>query len=178
MGFDVGAVLANLFLSYFATKAFGESEYAEWLLTQIEVVQETFSSAFITEWNNSLQSSSPSSVNEIYSKDIYFDLELLQSAQQRFLRGVWRDTLGYTAVKMIRRIVGIAHVEDLESIQDKDVRAISEKLALLFARSLLLSSYNDCIGKEGLFSTVQQVVHNLARPLYSSMPPDKWPGTI
>lgn len=38
----------------------------------------------------------------------------------------------------IRRIVGIAHVEDLESIKDTDVRSSCEKVSLLFARRLVV----------------------------------------
>ena len=38
----------------------------------------------------------------------------------------------------IRRIVGIAHVEDLESIKDADVRSSCEKVSLLFARRLVV----------------------------------------
>jgi len=38
---------------------------------------------------------------------------------------------------MIRRIFGIAHVEDLEMIKDPDVRACCEKIALSFAKKLI-----------------------------------------
>jgi 5-methylthioribose kinase len=36
---------------------------------------------------------------------------------------VKKDTLGFMGCEMIRRVVGIAHVEDLESIADATVRA-------------------------------------------------------
>ena len=41
---------------------------------------------------------------------------------------------------MIRRIVGIAHVEDLDSIPDADVRANCERKALRFGRELLVNA--------------------------------------
>jgi len=41
-------------------------------------------------------------------------------------------------MKMIRRILGLAHVEDLESIADPDRRAASERRALALARELVL----------------------------------------
>ena len=50
---------------------------------------------------------------------------------------------------MIRRIIGIAHVEDLESIQDADRRADCERLALKIARELVVNGSN--------FPTIQQV---------------------
>ncbi len=39
---------------------------------------------------------------------------------------------------MIRRILGIAHVEDLESIPDTLVRSKCEKLALIMGRELII----------------------------------------
>ncbi len=43
---------------------------------------------------------------------------------------------------MIRRILGIAHVEDLESIKDTVLRAKCERNALVFARELLVNTNN------------------------------------
>jgi 5-methylthioribose kinase len=42
--------------------------------------------------------------------------------------------LGFAGAKIIRRIIGIAHVEDFESIQDQDVKATCELRALTIAR--------------------------------------------
>ena len=52
--------------------------------------------------------------------------------------GLWRDTIGFAGMKMIRRIVGIAHVADLEDISDTNVRATCEKRAVLLAREMVL----------------------------------------
>ena len=35
------------------------------------------------------------------------------------------DTLGFAGCKMVRRIVGIAHVEDMDSIADADLRLVT-----------------------------------------------------
>ena len=43
------------------------------------------------------------------------------------------NTLGFAGAKMIRRILGLAHVEDLESIEDTDIRAACETRALNLA---------------------------------------------
>ena len=45
--------------------------------------------------------------------------------------------LGYAACKMIRRILGFAHVIDFERIPDADVRSHCEAGALAMARLLL-----------------------------------------
>ena len=54
-----------------------------------------------------------------------------------YLLRVWQDSLGFAGCKMIRRIVGIAHVEDLDSIEDPAVRASCEENALACARSMI-----------------------------------------
>jgi 5-methylthioribose kinase len=48
---------------------------------------------------------------------------------------------------MIRRIVGIAHVADLDSISDAAARAGCERRALRFGRSLLVTpgQYSDVV---------------------------------
>ena len=57
-----------------------------------------------------------------------------------FMDKLFRDSLGFAGCKMIRRILGLAHVEDMESIADARVRAGCELLALGFARNLVLNA--------------------------------------
>lgn len=42
---------------------------------------------------------------------------------------------------MVRRLVGIAHVADMNTIEDPDVRAGCERRALHFGRSLLVQPH-------------------------------------
>ena len=58
-------------------------------------------------------------------------------AQSLFISSLLRDTLGFAGMKMLRRIVGIAHVEDLESIEDLNVRASCERHGLEIAKALI-----------------------------------------
>nr|POE57268.1 methylthioribose kinase [Quercus suber] len=53
------------------------------------------------------------------------------------MEDLFHDTLGFGAAKMIRRIVGVAHVEDFESITDASRRADCECQALEVAKLLL-----------------------------------------
>jgi 5-methylthioribose kinase len=48
-----------------------------------------------------------------------------------------QDSIGFTGAKMARRILGLAHVEDMESIKNTDVRARCERRALILARQLM-----------------------------------------
>jgi 5-methylthioribose kinase len=56
----------------------------------------------------------------------------------RFMRTLFEDSLAFGGLKMIRRILGLAHTEDLESIADPDRRAICERKALQIGRALVL----------------------------------------
>lgn len=45
-----------------------------------------------------------------------------QAAQLEFMAQLWRDSVGFMGAVMIRRIVGIAHVAEMKTIADPDVR--------------------------------------------------------
>lgn len=169
IGFDVGAILSNLFLSYFSKSAGGDAGYSEWILAQVTLLHNTFVHTFQALWTAA--TASPDFVGEVYKKEIYQG-ELLQQAQTAFLAAVWRDTVGFTGMKMIRRIVGIAHVEDLKSIEDDATRALCEKRALLFARQLVLASHANTVPTT--LATIPAVL-DLARSIYSAIPSAEWP---
>jgi 5-methylthioribose kinase len=61
----------------------------------------------------------------------------LQAARNAFLDSLFADMLGFGACKMIRRILGFAHVIDFDSIQNAALRAKCESGALAMARLLL-----------------------------------------
>jgi 5-methylthioribose kinase len=73
-----------------------------------------------------------------------FDDESSQAAleieRQRYLRQLFCDTVGFAGVKMIRRILGLAHVEDLESIKDPETRSSCERNALRLGRELVVNT--------------------------------------
>jgi 5-methylthioribose kinase len=48
--------------------------------------------------------------------------------------------LGFVGVKMIRRILGLAHVAELEAILDPDLRARCERKALRIGRLLVVNA--------------------------------------
>ena len=54
------------------------------------------------------------------------------------MRRLFVDALGFAGCKMTRRILGLAHVEDLEGIANPDLRAECEKRALKLARTLMV----------------------------------------
>ncbi|KAF4382372.1 hypothetical protein G4B88_011324 [Cannabis sativa] len=137
MGFDIGAFLGNLILAYFAQDghAVGENDrknYKEWILKTIEDTWNLFRKKFTALWDKHKDGS-----GEAYLPAIYNNPELQLLVQKKYFEDLLHDTVGFGSAKMIRRIVGVAHVEDLESIADPSKRATCEKRALYLAKMLL-----------------------------------------
>lgn len=185
MGFDLGAMLANLFLSYFS-KAHDQSadslDYSEWLLQQIVIVYETFESTFLDLWN--LAVASEQYAGELFHGAVYKNnSELLESAQAEYMATLWRDALGFAGLKMIRRVVGIAHVEDMDSITNADDRAKCEKKALIFGRTLVMMSFHGSGHDQGrglaqqqhLVMDIKDATNVLARRVFNEPVPEEWP---
>jgi len=140
MGFDIGAILANFFMAAFAQEGLETSKgeraaQAAWILEQIEVIWNTFSAEFTALWNQR------SSTGELFNARIATP-ELQAEALANVLKGIEQDALGYAGCKIIRRIVGLAHVEDFEAIADTTRRASAERKAIAFARRLILERSN------------------------------------
>ncbi|XP_034677996.1 methylthioribose kinase-like [Vitis riparia] len=137
MGFDIGAFLGNLILAYFAQDGHADQvndrkTYKKWILKTIEQTWNLFHKKFTALWNEHKNGS-----GEAYLPEIYNNPELQLLTQKKYLQDLLHDTLGFGAAKMIRRIVGVAHIEDFESIVDASKRANCERQALVFAKMLL-----------------------------------------
>ena len=139
MGFDVGAVLGNLLLAYFSQDghATGESpreDYQEWILETTERVWTGFAEKFLALWQKE-------PTGDAYPKALFADApEVMEGERARYIDRLYVDSLGFAAAKMIRRILGLAHVIDLEKIADPDRRAVCETRALRLARELMVNT--------------------------------------
>jgi 5-methylthioribose kinase len=139
MGFDIGAYIGNVFLSIFSQPAHRETEdeleeYVDWLMNHIDEVWTMFRTKFIELWDEYPTGDCYGAIDE----DDPFAACEHSAMQRRYMQRLFQDTLGFAAVKMIRRILGLAHVEDFESIEDLELRSQLEEQALFFARELLL----------------------------------------
>jgi 5-methylthioribose kinase len=137
MGFDIGAFIGNLILAFFAQdgqadQANDRKAYKEWILRTIEDTWNLFDKKFTELWVENKDGP-----GDAYLPEIYNNPDIQQLAQEKYLKDLFHDTLGFGAAKMIRRIVGVAHVEDFESIKDAEKRATCERQALELAKTLL-----------------------------------------
>jgi 5-methylthioribose kinase len=144
MGFDIGALIANLYLNYFSHAHSSSTEsvnYSQWLLQTIDDLWYKFESKFLSLWLEYEQSAS----NSFMGKDLTGDSH--QYFRVSFLQQVLSDTLGFAACEMIRRILGVAKVADFMQFEDQKTRAKLETQALKMATTMLINrqSYTNIV---------------------------------
>jgi 5-methylthioribose kinase len=156
MGFDIGAFIGNLILAYFsqdghANEQNDRKEYKEWTLKTITDTWNLFDKKFRSLWDE--HKNGP---GEAYLSNIYNSSEIHQLVKDKFMTDLFHDSLGFGSAKMIRRIVGVAHVEDFESIADAAKRAECERRALNLAK-ILLKERRKFNSISQVISAIQQV---------------------
>ena len=141
MGFDVGAVIANLLMAYFASdghaRARGERHAFEaWVLQTVEDVWTQFARKFLDLWRSEAR-------GDVYPATLFegtAGAARLESERQAYMDRLFQDTIGFAAAKTIRRILGLAHNIDFELIEEPKRRAISEARSLHLARTMMLDA--------------------------------------
>ncbi|WDV47973.1 S-methyl-5-thioribose kinase [Clostridiaceae bacterium M8S5] len=128
IGYDVGNIVANLLLAWghgYATIEDSKEKYdfLSWLeqcVTDIiDIFKEKFNKKYKTE------------VTDLLAKTDGFD--------EYYLDSILSDTAGTAGLEIIRRIVGIAKVEDITSIQDEHKRAEVEKILIRVGKEFILN---------------------------------------
>lgn len=137
MGFDVGTLLGNLFLAFFAQPGLPAGRvdrvaYGESILDLAATVWASFTAEFSALWRSER-------TGLLGGRELFEDqgdprgAELALKAR---LAEVWVDTLGFAGIEMHRRILGLAHAAELEAVADEAVRAACERRALAAGRAL------------------------------------------
>lgn len=127
MGFDIGALLANLALSYcsqeyHAADPKARADYQQWLIDTMRSTWIIFEAEFRRLW--------------AAQGNAQWDTELFKD---KYIRRLLQDTAGFGGAKMMRRILGLAHVYDLESIPDPEARAVCESMALNIGQAWIMN---------------------------------------
>ncbi len=139
MGFDIGAVIANLLINYFsqdghATPDDPREDYQAWVLETVEDFWNGFRGKFLDLWRQN-------GIGDGYPAALFADdtgRTALEREREHYMDVLFTETLGFAAAKMIRRILGLAHNIDLEWIEDPDLRAACETRCLRLARDLMV----------------------------------------
>ncbi len=141
IGFDVGAVLANLLMAYFASagheRAPGErASFEAWVLEKVEQVWNEFARKFLELWR-------AGGTGDAYPVSLFAGAQgaaRLEAERLTYLQRLFADTVGFAAAKIIRRIFGLAHNIDFELIEDAKRRAVSEGRAVRLARAMMVET--------------------------------------
>ena len=141
MGFDIGAVLANLVMSYLASAGHERSpgerrSFEAWMLETIESVWAEFSRKFVELWRAEAH-------GDAYPAALFSGktgAARLEAERQAYMDRLFQDTVGFAAAKIIRRILGLAHNIDFEWIEDPRLRATCEARGLRLARAMMVDA--------------------------------------
>ena len=142
MGFDVGVFIANLLLAYFsqpghATSNDDREDYGQWILETLLQTYAIFEKTFSQKWRDQR-------TGALYPETLFSTVDTTASEQalSGYLRDVMQDSIGFAGAEMVRRILGIAHVEDLETITNENLRAKCERKALSLGRIMITTRKN------------------------------------
>ena len=140
IGFDLGAFLGNLLLAWCAQPGHATANddrvaYRDWILGEAVAFWEAFEARFRMLWQQH-------GTGDAYPASLYAapaSTAALERERSAYLRALHADMIGFAGCKMIRRILGFAHVADFERITDADARGRCERRALVLAREMLVA---------------------------------------
>ncbi|MFF2091963.1 S-methyl-5-thioribose kinase [Paenibacillus sp. NPDC058174] len=127
IGFDVGAVIANLMLNYAGQGHWIQepSELAKfrgYLIESVRDIWTKFELKFRALWDEH-------GVDRLFNSAAgYKDL---------YMKSLLQDAIGFAGCKVVRRIVGLSHVADIDRIPDAVDRERAQRLALEIGTSLI-----------------------------------------
>jgi 5-methylthioribose kinase len=141
IGFDVGAVIANLLMAYLASAGHERSPGARrafeaWLLSTIDHVWTEFAAKFLALWRD--QASGDAYPISLFPGEA--GAARLETERQAYMARLFQDVVGFAAAKIIRRILGLAHNIDFELIEDIRLRATCEARGLRLAQAMMLQT--------------------------------------
>jgi len=125
MGFDVGAVIGNLFLNYAAQEVRmadpeRRADFRAYLTDSVIRLWKVFVREFqACVW------------------DQVDSINMPQGYQDDYMLRVLQDSAGLRACKMMRRVIGLAGVADIRGIEDVHQRAVAGSLALNIGVALI-----------------------------------------
>ncbi len=124
VGFDIGLYWANYFLSYFSHT--GNIAIQSELKAAIAQTWDTYTTGF----------------------------QMVNASQKsRTLQQIFHESIGFAGMEMLRRVIGAAHVRDIESIVDKEKKLHIETAILKFGIFLVKERHN--------ITTVYELVESL-----------------
>lgn len=145
MGYDTGNVIANLIFAWANALVTIEDEekrkdYTEWLEETIAKIIDMFRNKFLKAWEEN--------ATEVFTREEGF--------REWYLDTVIRDTAAVAGLELNRRIVGLAHVRDITSIEDEKGRLRAERICVTAAKNYIKNRESYKTGEDFL-ATIKEV---------------------
>lgn len=121
MGYDIGNIVANFIFAIVRGDAYKKDEFVKWLTKELKSVIDLFIRKFSNYWDGH--------VTEIMAKESGF--------KDWYIQTVLRDTAGVAGLELARRIIGLAKVKDITSIEDEAARMRAERICLTLAKQFI-----------------------------------------
>ncbi len=139
--FDVGMLLANFWMSFFSQSGHEQAGSRESMRAYLLGVLDEIWSSFVAEFANLWRTERR---GILYQASLFEDQGDALGAEQALdllLHDIWVDALGFAGVEMHRRILGLAHNADFETIADEDLRARCETKTLKLGRHIAVNRH-------------------------------------
>lgn len=118
IGFDVGLFIANLIAQAITRNGEGRESIVGHVVNTWEVFEARFS--------------------QLWHSDGIEDFKDVPGYLESVLDKIFRDTLGFAGCELIRRTIGLAHVKDLDGIEEAERRIQFKKQALQLGETLII----------------------------------------
>lgn len=127
--YDIGLLFANILLNYISWEGIENIEenkiigYRKYLLDLITEIWKCFMDEFGILWKN-------------YSKE---KITRITNYKEFYIKEMLRETVGFCSCEIMRRIIGMAHVPDLDQIKNLENRAKAQILGLYIAKKMIIN---------------------------------------
>ncbi|QGU94370.1 S-methyl-5-thioribose kinase [Clostridium bovifaecis] len=138
-GYDIGNVIAHLIFALAnaeAVMADGKEKegYIVWVKESIANVVDMFKDKF----------------NKLWDEKVTERVAKYEGFKEFYLNSILRDTAAVAGLELCRRIIGLAHVKDITTIEDVEKRAAAEKFCLTVGKALIMDRESFLDGKKYL----------------------------
>ncbi|MFC6040261.1 S-methyl-5-thioribose kinase [Paenisporosarcina macmurdoensis] len=125
MGYDIGNIMANLMFAWARGRAYEQKEFTEWVENTLFDIMDLFETKFRTAWDEH--------ATEVVAKNADF--------KEHYIQSILKDTAGMAGLELARRVVGLAKVKDITTIEPIESRLKAERLCLRVATELILNPF-------------------------------------
>lgn len=139
IAFDVGMLIANFWMSYFSQSGHEANGKRDSMRAYLLQTATEIWDIFVAEFSHLWRTERTGMLYEASLFEAQGDALGSEQALDRMIHDIWVDMLGFAGIETHRRILGLAHNADFETIDNTALRARCEAKALKFGRHLAVN---------------------------------------